>query len=91
MALSPAGWIIDMVSFQRRALDRCSSSMNAAAGLWLEPEHLSISHQSSGPYTGFQSSGPYTGFQSSGPYTGFQLQLGLILKYFYLFINHSMT
>ncbi len=21
---------------------------------WLEPEHLSISHQSSGPYTGFQ-------------------------------------
>ncbi len=29
--------------------------------------------------------------QSSGPYTGFQLHLGLILKYFYSFINHSMA
>ncbi len=29
--------------------------------------------------------------QSSGPYTGFQLHLGLILKYFYLFISHSMV
>ncbi len=27
---------------------------NTAAVYWLEPEHLSISHQSSGPYTGFQ-------------------------------------
>ncbi len=26
-----------------------------------------------------------------GPYTGFQLHLGLILKYFYSFINHSMA
>ncbi len=26
---------------------------NTAAGSWPEPEHLSISHQSSGPYTGF--------------------------------------
>ncbi len=36
-------------------------------------ENLSISHQ------------------SSGPYTGVQLHLGLILKYFYSFINHSMA
>ncbi len=64
---------------------------NTAAGFWPEPEHLNTSHQSSGPYTGFQSSGPYTDHQSSGPYTGFQLHLGLILKYFYSFINHSMT
>ncbi len=42
-------------------------------GFWLEPENLSISHQ------------------SSGPYTGFQLHLGLILKYFYSFISHSMV
>ncbi len=41
--------------------------------------------------TSHQSSGPYTGSQSSGPYTGFQLHLGLILKYFYSFISHSMV
>ncbi len=46
---------------------------NTSAGSWLEPEHLSTSHQ------------------SPGPYTGFQLHLGLILKYFYSFINHSMV
>ncbi len=38
-----------------------------------EPENLSISHQ------------------SSGPYTAFQLHLGLIWKYFYSFISHSMV
>ncbi len=43
------------------------------AGFWLEPENLSISHQ------------------SSVPYTGHRLHLGLILKYFYSFINHSMA
>ncbi len=32
-----------------------------------------------------------TSHQSSGPYIGFQLHLGLILKYFYSFINHSMA
>ncbi len=32
-----------------------------------------------------------TSHQSSGPYTGFQLHLGLILKYFYSFISHSMV
>ncbi len=42
-------------------------------GFCIEPENLSISHQ------------------SSGPYTGFQLHLGLIVKYFYSFINHSMA
>ncbi len=66
--LSPAGWIIVMVSspaFQRRPLDSCSSSRTLLPGFWLEPENLSISHQ------------------SSGPYTGFQLHFGLILKYFY--------
>ncbi len=73
MPLSPAGWIIVMVSFQRRALDSCSSSRTLLPGFWLEPENLSISHQ------------------SSGPYTGFQLYLGLILKYFYSFISHSMA
>ncbi len=65
MPLSPAGWIIVMVSspaFQRRPLDSCSSSRTLLPGYWLEPEHLSISHQ------------------SSGPYTGFQLHLGLIFK-----------
>ncbi len=61
------------VSFQRRPLDSCSSSRTLLPGFWLEPENLSISHQ------------------SSGPYTGFQLHLGLILKYFYSFINHSMV
>ncbi len=29
--------------------------------------------------------------RKSGPYTGFLLHLGLILKYFYSFINHSMA
>ncbi len=46
-------WIIVMVSFQRRALDSCSSSRTLLPGFWLEPEHLNISHQSSGPYTGY--------------------------------------
>ncbi len=73
MASLPAGWIIVMISFQRRPLDSCSSSRTLLPGFWLEPENLSISHQ------------------SSGPYTGFQLHLGLILMYFYLFINHSMA
>ncbi len=57
MPLSPAGWTIVMVSspaFQRRPLDSCSSSRTLLPGFWLEPENLSISHQSSGPYTGFQ-------------------------------------
>ncbi len=40
--------------FQRRPLDSCSSSRTLLPGFWLEPENLSISHQSSGPYTGFQ-------------------------------------
>ncbi len=65
MPLSPAGWIIVMVSslaFPRRPLDSCSSSRTLLPGFRLEPENLSISHQ------------------SSGPYTGFQLHLGLILK-----------
>ncbi len=56
-ALSLTGWIILMVSsptFQKRPLDSCSSSRTLLQGFWLEPEHLSISHQSSGPYTGFQ-------------------------------------
>ncbi len=56
-----------------RPLDSCSSSRTLLPGFCLEPENLSISHQ------------------SSGPYTGFQLHLGLILKYFYSFINHSMA
>ncbi len=76
MPLSPAGWIIVMVSspaFQRRPLDSSSSSRTLLPGYWLKPENLSISHQ------------------SSGPYTGFQLHLGLILKLVYLLINHSMT
>ncbi len=76
MPLSPAGWIIVMVSspaFQRRPLDSCSSSWTLLPGYWLEPENLSISHQ------------------SSGPYTGFQLHLGSILKYFYSFISRSMA
>ncbi len=35
------------VSFQRRPLDSCSSSRTLLPGSWLEPEHLSTSHQSS--------------------------------------------
>ncbi len=62
-----------LTTFQRRPLDSCSSSRTLLPGFWLEPELLSISHQ------------------SSGPYTGFQLHLGLILKYFNSFINHSMA
>ncbi len=76
MFISPVKWIIVMVSspaFQRRPLDSCSSSRTLLPGFWLEPENLSISHQ------------------SSGPYTSFQLHLGLILKYFYSFISHSMA
>ncbi len=75
-AFITAGWIIVMVSspaFPRRPLDSCSSSRTLLPGFWLEPENLSISHQ------------------SSGRYTGFQLHLGLILKYFNSFINHSMA
>ncbi len=56
MPVSPAGWIIILVSspaFQRRPLDSCSSSRRLLP-FWQEPENLSISHQSSGPYTGFQ-------------------------------------
>ena len=56
-ALSPAGWTIVMGSspaFPKRPLDRCSSPRTLLPGFWLEPENLSISHQSSGPYTGFQ-------------------------------------
>ncbi len=57
MPLSQAGWIIVLVfspAFQRRPLDSCSSSRTLLPGFWLEPENLSTSHQSSGPYTGFQ-------------------------------------
>ncbi len=56
MPVSPAGWIIILVSspaFQRRPLDSCSSSRRLLP-FWQEPENLSTSHQSSGPYTGFQ-------------------------------------
>ncbi len=45
MPLSPAGWIIVMVSspaFQRRPLDSCSSSRTLLPGFWLEPEHEHI-------------------------------------------------
>ncbi len=41
-------------AFQKRPLDSCSSSRTLLPGFWLQPENLSISHQSSGPYTGFQ-------------------------------------
>ncbi len=54
MSLSAAGWIIVMISFQRRPLDSCNSSRTLLPGFWLEPENLSTSHQSSGPYTGLQ-------------------------------------
>ncbi len=56
MPLSQAGWIILNVSppaFQSKPLDRCSSSRTLLPGFWAEPENLSISHQSSGPYTVF--------------------------------------
>ncbi len=65
MPLSPAGWIIVMVSsptFPRRPLDGCSSSRTLLSEFW--QQRLD---------------------------SGFQLHLGLILKYFYLFINHLMA
>ncbi len=43
-----------LTGLPRRPLDICSSSRTLLPGFWLEPENLSISHQSSGPYTGFQ-------------------------------------
>ncbi len=46
--------MVSSPAFQRRPLDSCSSSRTLLPGFWLEPENLSISHQSSGPYTGFQ-------------------------------------
>ncbi len=61
-----------LTGLPKKTLDSCSSSRTLLPGYWLEPENLSISHQ------------------SSGPYTGFQVNLGLILKHVYLFINHSM-
>ncbi len=45
MPLSPAGWIIVMVSspaFQRRPLDSCSSSRTLLPGFWLEPEFFFV-------------------------------------------------
>ncbi len=45
MSLSPARWIIVMVSspaFQRRPLDSCSSSRTLLPRYWLEPENLFI-------------------------------------------------
>ncbi len=46
--------MVSSLAFQRRPLDSCSSSRTLLPRFWLEPENLSISHQSSGPYTGFQ-------------------------------------
>ncbi len=46
--------MVSSQAFQRRPLDSCSSSRTLLPGFWLEPENLSISHQSSSPYTGFQ-------------------------------------
>ncbi len=39
---------------KKTIIDSCSSSKTLLPGYWLKPENLSISHQSSGPYTGFQ-------------------------------------
>ncbi len=46
--------MVSSPAFQRRPLDSCSSSRTLLPGYWLELENLSLSHQSSGPYTGFQ-------------------------------------
>jgi len=40
MALSPAGWIIVMISSQRRALDRCSSSRTLILTRTRTSEHI---------------------------------------------------
>ncbi len=42
MPLSQAGWIIIMVSFQRRPLDRCSSSRTLLPGFWLNQKIWAI-------------------------------------------------
>jgi len=42
MALSAAGWIIVMISFQRRALDSCSSSRTLILTRTRTSEHLTV-------------------------------------------------
>ncbi len=43
-----------LTGLPKKTIRQLQSSRTLLPGFWLEPENMSTSHQSSGPYTGFQ-------------------------------------